>query len=97
MTLLDIKKSMETLMPLLRKKGVQEVFVFGSFAKGTEKKGSDLDFLVSFGEESPSLFTLAEIQSVLSHHFSVPVDLGTVKMLRPDIKDKVLSEALSVA
>ena len=92
-----IKLNLKKIAPELKKLGVQELFLFGSQAKGLQNQESDFDFLVSFGTETPSLFTLIDLQELLSKHLSRPVDIGTVSMLRPELRDKVLSEALSVA
>ena len=92
-----IKTSIQGILPELRKLGVEEILLFGSQAKGTETSNSDFDFLVSFKDKSPSLFTLVDVQELLSRHFSRPVDVGTIKMLRPELKDQILAEALSVA
>ena len=36
----------------LRARGVKKIGLFGSYLKGTQKRGSDIDFLVTFEKEN---------------------------------------------
>lgn len=55
-TLQEIRRILtEHKEELRRKYRVKEIGVFGSFVKGGQRKGSDVDILVEF-EEPPSLF-----------------------------------------
>jgi predicted nucleotidyltransferase len=49
---------------------------FGSFARGENKKGSDIDILVEF-KESPTLLTLIKLENDLSEILGIKVDLVT--------------------
>lgn len=53
-----------------------KVGLFGSFARGDNKSGSDIDILVEF-KESPSLLTLIKIENDLSEILGTKVDLIT--------------------
>ncbi|MEM3505692.1 MAG: nucleotidyltransferase domain-containing protein, partial [Archaeoglobaceae archaeon] len=45
----EIKKRLEELKPFLKEKfKVKFIGIFGSYVRGEEKKGSDLDILVEF-------------------------------------------------
>ncbi len=48
MTIQTIKKQ---IIPTLKRQGAVKVAIFGSFARGTEKKKSDIDILVKFKKE----------------------------------------------
>ena len=50
--------------------------IFGFFARGDNKKGSDIDILVEF-KESPSLLTLIKLENDLSDILGIKVDLIT--------------------
>jgi uncharacterized protein len=58
-----------------------KVGIFGSFARGDNKKGSDIDILVEF-KESPSLLTLIKLENDLSAILGVRVDLVTTGALK---------------
>ena len=51
-----------------------KIGVFGSFARGDYKKGSDIDILVEF-KVSPSLLTLIKLENDLSEILGIKVDL----------------------
>jgi predicted nucleotidyltransferase len=66
-----------------------KVGVFGSFARGDNKKGSDIDILVEF-KESPSLLTLIKLENDLSEMLGIKVDLVTTGSL----KNKIIKRSI---
>jgi predicted nucleotidyltransferase len=58
-----------------------KIGIFGSFARGDNKKGSDLDILVEF-KESPTLLTLIKLENDLSEILGIKVDLITTGALK---------------
>ncbi|TAL63836.1 MAG: nucleotidyltransferase [Bacteroidetes bacterium] len=58
-----------------------KVGIFGSFARGDNKKGSDIDILVEF-KETPSLLTLIKLENDLSEVLGIKVDLVTTGALK---------------
>jgi uncharacterized protein len=55
--------------------------IFGSYARGENKKGSDIDVLVEF-KESLSLLTLIKIENDLSDLLGIRVDLVTTGAIK---------------
>jgi predicted nucleotidyltransferase len=58
-----------------------KIGIFGSFARGGNKKGSDIDILVEF-KESPTLLTLIKLENDLSEILGIKVDLITTGALK---------------
>ena len=58
-----------------------KIGIFGSFARGDNKKGSDIDILVEF-KESPTLLTLIKLENDLSEILGIKVDLITTGALK---------------
>lgn len=58
-----------------------KVGIFGSFARGDNKKESDIDILVEF-KESPSLLALIKLENDLSDILGIKVDLVTTGALK---------------
>ena len=58
-----------------------KIGIFGSFARGDKKKGSDIDILVEF-KESPTLLTLIKLENDLSDILGIKVDLITTGALK---------------
>ena len=70
--------------------------VFGSYARGEQKKGSDLDILISF-KEKKSLLKLVQIQQELSDELGMQVDLVTETSLKnPRLKDAIHRELITI-
>ncbi len=83
-------------MPLLKEKyKVKSLEVFGSYVKGRQKRGSDMDILVEFYEPI-DLFSYMEHEEFLSELLGVKVDLGMKDTLKPRIKDRILKEAVPI-
>jgi len=82
--------------PVVEKKyGVKNLEVFGSYIRGEQKKGSDLDILVEF-HRTIDLFKYIELENFLSKKLGVKVDLVMKDTLKPRIKDSILKEAVPV-
>ena len=80
---------------LRRKYNVKEIGVFGSYARGEQKKSSDIDILVEF-EESIGFFKFLEMEEHISKILSVKVDLVTKNALKPRIGQHILKEVVAV-
>lgn len=84
----DIKRK---TLPILRRHGVAKAAVFGSFVRGENKEGSDLDLLVEF-EGEKSLLDLAGLKVELEELLKIKVDVLTYDSLHPLLKDRILNE-----
>jgi len=90
-----IMKLRENKPVLEEKYGVKNFEVFGSYIRGEQKKGSDLDVLVEFSK-TIDLFKYIELEEFMSKKLGVKVDLVMKDTLKPRIKDRVLKESISV-
>jgi uncharacterized protein len=73
-----------------------KIGIFGSFARGDNKKGSDIDILVEF-KESPSLLTLIKLENDLSEILGVKVDLVTTGSLKNKrIKKSIKKDLINI-
>lgn len=85
----------EAILSAARRRGAVNVRVFGSVARGSAGRGSDIDFLVDL-EPGRSLLDLGGLLMDLEEVLGAPVDVVTEKGLRPRLRDRVLSEAVSL-
>ena len=71
----DVIKQLKTLNQQLNKDfGVSKIGVFGSYARGKEKKNSDIDVLVEFEPgHCVGLITLAGMENELSDLVADPI------------------------
>jgi uncharacterized protein len=72
--------------------GVKRVGLFGSFSRGENKEGSDIDFLVEFNEGQKSYDNFIELSFLLEEIFKNKVDLLTLESLSPYLKPYILKE-----
>ena len=92
----EMLDKLHALLPLLRETyRVRNLEVFGSYARGEEGEGSDLDLLVTF-EEVPTLFQFVALEQFLSDELGVKVDLVMKDALRPRIGKYILEEAYEI-
>ena len=92
----EIKRTLVLHKAELREKfRVKTIGVFGSYVRGEQKRGSDVDILVEF-EESPSLFKFMDLEDRLSELLGVKVDLVSKKGLKPYIGKRILEEVVMV-
>ncbi len=69
--------------------------VFGSVARGEAGETSDVDFLVEF-EPGTSLLRHAAMIADLEELLGRRVDVAPEKMLKEQIRDRVLEEAIPI-
>jgi len=75
----------------LKNEGVKKIGVFGSYVRGEEKPGSDIDIIVEFSERK-SLLDLVRIERELSEELGIKVDLLTEKSISPYLIDAIQKE-----
>jgi predicted nucleotidyltransferase len=85
----------DKVVPILRDRGILRAGIFGSFAKGEEEPGSDLDLLVELPPGS-SLFDLVGLQLDLADRLGIEVDAHTYRSLHPLLRDRILGEEVRI-
>ncbi|MCL5063459.1 MAG: nucleotidyltransferase family protein [Nitrospirae bacterium] len=69
--------------------------VFGSYVRGEQKEGSDLDVLVEF-EKDANLLDLTGLADFLEEKLNIKVDVVPESALREEIRSAVLKEKVAV-
>ena len=80
---------------IAKRHGVERMFLFGSYARGDAKPGSDLDFRIDKGRIR-GLFALGGLYADLEEAFSVPVDLLTTDSLDEAFRKEIASEEVQI-
>ena len=89
-------QTLQAHLPELRERyGVRGLSLFGSYLRGEQRKGSDLDVLVEF-DRVPSLFEFIRLERYLSELLEIKVDLVMKSALKPAIGRHILKEAQPV-
>lgn len=88
-----LKDKREQIIAIAASRGAHNIRIFGSVARGDAAEGSDIDFLVQL-EPGRTLFDLGGLLMDLEELLGCRVDVGTDKMLRPEIREYVLKDAI---
>ncbi|MGD9275660.1 MAG: nucleotidyltransferase domain-containing protein [Candidatus Pacearchaeota archaeon] len=79
-----ILKKIEKEKAKLKKKGVKKIGLFGSYAKDSQKKDSDIDFLIEFKKIDFDRYLY--ILNLLEKIFKKKIDLVIESDLKPELK-----------
>jgi predicted nucleotidyltransferase len=74
--------------------GVRFMGVFGSYVRGEQRRGSDLDLLVEFDDRPLTLLQFIALEHYLSDLLEVKVDLAERNTLKPTVGRHTLAEAV---
>ena len=84
-----------TILPILKEKGVLRSSLFGSYVRGDATEHSDIDILVEL-PEAYDLFDLMDIQSALEERLHKKVDVVTYQSVHPLLKDSVFKNTMAI-
>ncbi len=89
-----LKELIPKIIKVLKKNNVKKAGIFGSYARGEEKKDSDIDILI----EPPKGigFGFAGIEIQLTEALKKKIDLITYKYISPYLKDRILKEEIRI-
>lgn len=91
---LEINKYIPKIKRILKKNKVKRAGIFGSYARGEQKKNSDIDILIK--PPKGIGFGFVGIQFELEDELGKKVHLVTYKYIHPRIKKQILSEELKI-
>lgn len=83
------------ILPILHRYEIKKAAIFGSFARGENTEGSDIDIIVEFNGEK-SLLDLAGLKIALEELLRMKVDVLTYNSLNPLLRDRILSEQVVI-
>lgn len=92
----EIKEIQYKVLPLLKRYGVVRAGIFGSYARGDQKKNSDIDLLIQINKKKFSLLDLIGLEQELQLKLGKKVDLLTYKSLNHLLKDTILKEEVRI-
>ena len=89
----SIKKK---VLPIFNKHRVKRAAVFGSFARGSAKSSSDVDFLIEYKGKNKSLFDLVNLKFELEEKLNRKVDVITYNSIDWRIREQILAEQVVI-
>ena len=92
----QIQNILVSSKPELKKKyKVSELGIFGSYARGEQKKSSDIDILVKFSPDA-SLFDFVGLGNYLEDKLKIKVDVVSERGIRPELRGNIVKGVLKV-
>jgi len=83
----------DEVINLLRQSGANEIFVFGSVARGEDDEKSDIDLLVDYLDPSSYHFLVPAVREQIEDLLGVSVDIAEERMLKQSLLAEVLADA----
>ncbi|MDP1696020.1 MAG: nucleotidyltransferase family protein [archaeon] len=91
----DIVLIRQKIIPILKKYKVTRAGIFGSYARGEQKKKSDVDILVEINK-NVSLLGFIEIKNMLENAIKKKIDLVEYGAIRKELKVRILGEEIPI-
>ncbi|MDD5691993.1 MAG: nucleotidyltransferase family protein [Candidatus Omnitrophica bacterium] len=89
-----IRKAIQDNLTEIKSYGIKRIGFFGSFARSSQNKESDIDVLVEFYPEKKSFDNYMELKFFLEKLLRRKVDLVIKDAIKPRIKPRILNEVL---
>ena len=83
------------IIPILKRNDIVKAGIFGSYAKGESKRGSDIDILVDIKKDI-SLLDFIGIKLELEEVLKKKVDLVEYSTIKPLIRERILHEQVEI-
>jgi len=88
----EIIGKLEENRETIRRLGVRRLGIFGSYAKGEQTAGSDIDFLVEF--EKKTFDNYMDLKFFLEDLFGCRVDLVIADAVKPRLRKPIFEETI---
>jgi len=92
----DIEEIKKKIVPLLKKNKIVRAGIFGSYARGEQKKNSDIDVLIKVQAKKFSLLDLVHLEFELEKILRKKVDLLTYNSINHLLKERILNEEIKI-
>lgn len=86
----DILNLLEKNRKEMNRLGVKHVGLFGSYARGKQTKGSDIDLIVEFESGKKNLHNYMQLKYFLEKALDAKVDLVIKESIKPQLKQRIL-------
>lgn len=90
----DLNKIKKIIVATLKKYGIKRAGIFGSYVRGEQKKGSDIDILIQPPKGMGLKFIGVKLE--LEKKLGRKIDLVTYKYLSPYLKKSILEDEVRI-
>lgn len=91
-TIPSLDQMRATILAITSAHNVRNVRIFGSFARGEQRRTSDVDLLVDL-PEGMTLFDLSGLKIALEEALKRKVDVVPARSIKPALRENILADA----
>ena len=91
----EIEKIKKKIIPVLKEFKVTKAGIFWSYARGEQKKNSDLDILIKIHNDA-GLLTLIGLKLELQKVIKRKVDLVEYETIRKEVRENMLNDEIKI-
>src|SRR3989338_8194576 len=91
----SIQQLAKVIVPILKKNDITKAGIFVSYARGEQKKKSDIDILIKF-KGKKSMFDLVHVELELKKKIGKKVDLVNYNSLHRLLKQRILHDEVRI-
>ncbi|MBT4375818.1 nucleotidyltransferase family protein [archaeon] len=91
----EFEKIKKKIVKILKEKGIKKAGIFGSYARGEQRKNSDIDILIKPTTKT-SGFAFFGLQDILEKELKTKVDLITYHSINHRIKERILNQEVKI-
>ena len=92
----EIDMIKEKIVPILKKHKVTKAGIFGSYARGEQKKKSDVDILVEIDDDEMSLLGFIRLKNIIEKALKKKVDLVEYSLIRKELRQNILDNEIPI-
>ena len=90
-----MQKIKNKIIPVLKEYKVIKAGIFGSYARGEQKKKSDMDILIKI-ENGTDLIELVRLKTKLQKLIGKKIDLVEYENIKEGLKENILSDEIRI-
>ena len=91
----ELERLKRAIVKILKKNGIKQAGIFGSYARGNQTRKSDIDILIQ-PTSSMSLFEFVGVKQDLEERLGKKVDLISYRGIRPELRERILSDEVKI-
>ena len=88
----SIENISTSIKPIFKKYSIKSAGVFGSYARGEARQDSDVDILVSLGDQTFTLFDMMNFKDEISKQLKKPVDIVSDRAIVPYFREYIYKD-----
>lgn len=92
----EIEKIKHAIIEILKANKINKAGIFGSYARGEQKKNSDVDIVININDKNMSLLDFIGIKLKLEDVLRKKVDLVEYSAIKPLTKNNILKEEVRI-